>query len=206
MNHFARQQKLHVTNKSHDAGGIRFCLKCGCIKPDRSHHCIICGKCILRFDHHCPMVDNCINHNNYKSFVLFLGYCFSLCVFGILVLLPYFRKADRFGHVFFLFYSSVVFGSTSGGMLLLHLALTAMNQTTVESIRPTMFSYGPDKYGYYLDVKRNFLQIFGSNALLWFIPVFSSDGDGTVWTQRTREGEEDNSADAVDVPCVQIVE
>jgi hypothetical protein len=37
-----------------------------------------------------------------------------------------------------------------------------------------MFSYGPDKYGYYLDVKRNFLQIFGSNALLWFIPVFSS--------------------------------
>jgi len=146
------------------------------------------------------MVNNCVNHNNYKSFVLFLAYGFYLCVFGILVLLPHFIKANesiggpdpfRDGHVFFLFYSSVLFGVATGGLLLYHLYLTAMNQTTVESVRPTRFSYGNDKYGYYLGIRRNFLQVFGSNSLLWFLPVYSSDGDGTAYPLRVREGMEE---------------
>jgi hypothetical protein len=35
-------------------GSSRFCKKCDVDKPDRCHHCSICGRCILKFDHHCP--------------------------------------------------------------------------------------------------------------------------------------------------------
>ena len=34
--------------------GVRFCDKCKAIKPDRAHHCSVCGRCVLKMDHHCP--------------------------------------------------------------------------------------------------------------------------------------------------------
>lgn len=30
------------------SGGVRYCDKCKCIKPDRSHHCGVCQKCVLK--------------------------------------------------------------------------------------------------------------------------------------------------------------
>ena len=30
------------------------CKKCNVIKPLRTHHCSICGFCVLKMDHHCP--------------------------------------------------------------------------------------------------------------------------------------------------------
>src|SRR5689334_13255535 len=47
--------------------GIRYCPKCECIKPDRAHHCSLCGHCVLKFDHHCPLVISCF------SFAIILG-------------------------------------------------------------------------------------------------------------------------------------
>ena len=52
---------------------FRYCEKCQAVKPDRSHHCSVCGSCILKMDHHCPWVNNCVAFNNYKFFMLFLG-------------------------------------------------------------------------------------------------------------------------------------
>jgi palmitoyltransferase len=53
-------------------GGFRFCSKCKCWKPDRSHHCSSCGKCILKMDHHCPWFGECIGYRNYRFFLQFL--------------------------------------------------------------------------------------------------------------------------------------
>jgi len=30
------------------------CPKCGETKPERTHHCRVCNRCILKYDHHCP--------------------------------------------------------------------------------------------------------------------------------------------------------
>ncbi|RUS31666.1 hypothetical protein BC938DRAFT_477344, partial [Jimgerdemannia flammicorona] len=31
-------------------GGLRWCIVCQVVKPDRTHHCHICGECVLKMD------------------------------------------------------------------------------------------------------------------------------------------------------------
>lgn len=53
---------------------VSICKKCISPKPPRTHHCTICGKCILKMDHHCPWLNNCVGHHNHRYFFLFCVY------------------------------------------------------------------------------------------------------------------------------------
>jgi len=48
-----------------------------------------------------------------------------------------------------------------------------------------------DKKGFFLGNANNFQEVFGDNKLLWFIPVFSSFGDGLVFPQRGQALDDD---------------
>ncbi|XP_073959437.1 palmitoyltransferase ZDHHC15B-like isoform X2 [Choristoneura fumiferana] len=74
------------------SGSVRYCNRCVLVKPDRAHHCSICGRCVLKMDHHCPWVNNCVCFHNYKFFMLFLGYALLYCAFVMSTCLPYFIK------------------------------------------------------------------------------------------------------------------
>ena len=73
-------------------GQPRFCRKCSKPKPDRTHHCSMCGRCIIRLDHHCPWVNNCVGFRNQKFFMLFILYGAFLGGYVALSVLPIYSQ------------------------------------------------------------------------------------------------------------------
>ncbi|KAL5289228.1 ZDHHC2 family protein [Megaselia abdita] len=190
LENFARD--LPVTNRTIH-GSVRFCEKCQIIKPDRGHHCSVCGTCVLKMDHHCPWVNNCVNFTNYKFFVLFLGYALLYCLYIALTSLEFFIKfwkneltegMGRF-HILFLFFVSLMFAISLVSLFGYHIYLVLHNRTTLEAFRPPIFrSGGPDKNGYNLGKRANFQEVFGDNPRLWFLPIYTSFGDGISYPMR----------------------
>eukprot|EP00392_Amoebophrya_sp_AT5.2_P006010 g6020.t1 len=50
-------------------GDLRHCKWCAKYKPDRTHHCRVLGRCVLKMDHHCPWIWNTVGFNNHKYFI-----------------------------------------------------------------------------------------------------------------------------------------
>ncbi|KAK6053857.1 DHHC zinc finger domain protein [Cooperia oncophora] len=138
------------------ARGIRFCAKCKCIKPDRAHHCSICGQCVL--------------------------YGFVFCIFVFFTDLPYFiqfwtrdylernLKASKI-HILFLVFVSGMFAISLSFLFFYHLYLTAKNRTTVESFRAPMLEGGPDKRAFDHGIRANYREVFGYDSRLWLLPI-----------------------------------
>ncbi|OXC85204.1 vacuolar protein [Cryptococcus neoformans] len=63
----------------------RWCKQCNAWKPDRTHHCRHCHRCVLKIlvivDHHCPWVGTCVGYRNYKPFLLFITYGTLLAIY-----------------------------------------------------------------------------------------------------------------------------
>lgn len=115
-------------------GCHRFCEKCQLLKPDRCHHCSVCGICVLKMDHHCPWVNNCISFTNYKFFVLFLGYGLWYCLYVAFTTLPYFLTVFELGYrgvrqlqVLFLFFVACLFAVSLVCLFGYHLFLISRN-------------------------------------------------------------------------------
>ncbi|CAG7818121.1 unnamed protein product [Allacma fusca] len=125
LNRIVRSNELPVQTRT-NLTQLRYCEKCQIIKPDRTHHCSVCGYCILKMDHHCPLVS------------LFGYHCF----------------------------------------------LVTKNRSTLESFRSPVFSHGPDKKGFNLGCYNNFVEVFGDDKKKWFLPVFTSLGDGISFPTR----------------------
>ncbi|KAK0158446.1 hypothetical protein PV328_009446 [Microctonus aethiopoides] len=185
-------QNLPITNRT-IRGAIRFCDKCQIIKPDRAHHCSVCRSCVLKMDHHCPWVNNCVAYHNYKFFILFLAYALLYCVFIAVTTLQYFIqfwKGDLEGmgkfHLLFLFFIALMFAVSLNSLFFYHCYLILHNRSTLEAFRPPVFRLGKDKDGFNIGKYSNFQEVFGDSGRLWFIPVFSSLGNGVVYPVRAQ--------------------
>lgn len=133
-------------------GGARFCKKCQVPKPDRTHHCSTCKRCVLKMDHHCPWLSTCLGLHNYKAFVLFLIYttlfcwvCFVSTAYWVWVEL---FKSSTYLHEFapvqviILTALSGIIGLVITGFTSWHIYLCARGQTTIECLEKTRYLAG----------------------------------------------------------------
>jgi hypothetical protein len=186
------EKDLHVSMRTIQ-GSVRYCDRCTMIKPDRAHHCSVCGSCVLKMDHHCPWVNNCVAFNNYKFFILFLFYGFFYCVYVALSSFKYFLQfwATSFDapgqskfHILFLFFVSAMFSLSLCSLFCYHIHLVINNRTTLEAFRAPVFRRGPDKKGFSLGRSLNLQEVFVDDWKVVMLPVFSSLGDGLSYPER----------------------
>ncbi|GMH34451.1 hypothetical protein BSKO_02285 [Bryopsis sp. KO-2023] len=151
----------------------RYCRKCSGWKPERTHHCSVSGKCILKMDHYCIWVVNCVGLLNYKFFFLFLAYTWLGSVMALAILtssmVEFMKRSKETGStiVFFTFVIDAAFVLSLLGFLAMHIKLLTVNCTSIEMYEKQRVNPWP----YDLGAKRNLEEVLGSNRWMWFIPL-----------------------------------
>jgi len=163
-----------------------FCRKCLVTRPERAHHCLICGMCVLRMDHHCPWINNCVGFYNHKFFILLGLYTELAGLVALASCLPELAACLRavtdaeagfvwmpehlqfYDVVVFLIFgivTSMVCGLLTQ-MMVVHAGLAARNSTSIEDQYRNMSN--PFDQG---SILANLAQIFGAYGPEWFIPI-----------------------------------
>lgn len=118
-----------------------------------------------------------MSFTNYKYFILFLGYSFTLCLYTVITTFNFFLKFWRNElnssgfHIIFLFFIAVTFAVSLVSLFGYHIYLVTHNRSTLESFRAPVFRFGPDKNGFNLGKYNNCVQVFGKSKWKWFFPI-----------------------------------
>ncbi|KIY04251.1 uncharacterized protein Z520_00945 [Fonsecaea multimorphosa CBS 102226] len=133
-------------------GAPRFCKKCHTPKPDRTHHCSTCKRCVLKMDHHCPWLSTCLGLHNYKAFVLFLIYTSLFCWVCFLNAAWWMWKElfEQSGYLDEVAPINIILLSVIAGIIGLvlsaftgwHIYLCTKGQTTIERLEKTRYLSG----------------------------------------------------------------
>ncbi|TRM66858.1 DHHC palmitoyltransferase-domain-containing protein [Schizophyllum amplum] len=120
------------------------CKRCQRNRPERAHHCRICGTCVLKYDHH--WINQCVGINNERYFILFMTYLvvasavFSYAAWdAVLIALgvtlrPFESKVVSQTLFVLIYILAAVLSLCVGVMLAYHLHLVCSGETTVEAM------------------------------------------------------------------------
>jgi len=183
----------------------RFCKRCNRPKPERAHHCHVCGKCVLRMDHHCPWVANCVGYRNHHYFILFIFWLWVGCGYAsVMSFLPFtatsnsslpFRGTVSRGAVIFSFIIALAVFIALTLMLAWQSYLVLSAQTTIEFYFNRTAVGEAKKFGKFyrnpfdLGVGNNFQNFFGTREtrfwFSWLLPGgVKLTGDGVTYPKR----------------------
>jgi hypothetical protein len=177
----AGRGSLIELKKSGERRHCKWCLK---FKPDRCHHCRICGTCVLRMDHHCPWIHNCVGFRNYKLFFLLVTYAeLSLLLICVTMFetVWWSTRVDVsvltmctliFAETFAMFLAVLV-----GVFWMFHIWLVSKAMTTLEFCEKRLKDASYDSSRYSSGVYANFCAALGPWPALWLFPVALCHGD-----------------------------
>jgi len=155
------------------------CPTCEKPKPPRSHHCRHCKACIRKMDHHCPVVNNCVGWGNYKYFVLLLTWSCIMCWYGVLcgiiklILIGFTSNYIVEIQIVVGLFISIAYSITLVIFAGMHYYMISKNKSTLDNI-----IFKKNKNIYDIGEYNNFCQVFGDDPIYWFLPIFTSKGDG----------------------------
>lgn len=165
-------------------GRFRFCSKCKCWKPDRSHHCSTCGTCILKMDHHCPWFSKCIGFKNHRYFIQFLInieiYLIFITILSGWVLNQFFIKnrypLKKFSfHILFIFCLGIVFTICVTIFSSFTIYQLLKNKTTIENYEFQRYRrrHTNNNIGNVFDlgIRYNWKMVMGDRWWQWMLPV-----------------------------------
>lgn len=199
---FAHSHLMH--ERTYD-GLLRYCSKCEVFKPDRSHHCSTCGRCILRMDHHCIFINNCVSFINHKFFISFVFYACIGCTFVAVAAFPTMASvvfqpmppqyATKAASVYALPLSStletcavigyivcVAFAFALAIFVCFHTYLVTKGRTTIELYEASEPERAARIAQYDLGAAANWRGVCGSVPMCWLFPVRAFiEGDGLSW-------------------------
>ncbi|KAI8457114.1 DHHC palmitoyltransferase-domain-containing protein [Phakopsora pachyrhizi] len=214
VHHQSSINSLMESYQNQIVGRCSKCLKAGIkgsdgrgpIKPERTHHCRVCGICQLKYDHHCPWINQCVGLGNERYFVLFLFYLSLssgwVVLFGWKSLIQSLILDEDWPYlsprvfVILTWVLSLAMGVTISIMFIWQMVLISRAETSVESsdndyYRKLLASKGQKfKNPFDLGIYKN-IQLFfnvGPGRLPWFtvflpIPI-SPPLDGFRWPKR----------------------
>eukprot|EP00916_Digyalum_oweni_P004042 GHVL01007198.1.p1 GENE.GHVL01007198.1~~GHVL01007198.1.p1 ORF type:complete len:319 (+),score=55.94 GHVL01007198.1:626-1582(+) len=184
---------LPIVHEYKNSGERRYCKWCCLYKPDRSHHCRVCRKCVLKMDHHCPWVHNCIGYYNYKYFFNLLLYSFITCNYISISMIEsvnniFINDKNSIFIMFFLLFGetlSIFIGILVTGFFIFHIWLGVNGLSTIEFCEKANQEGKAPGTSYNMGVWKNFSSSLGKNPFLWCIPTSTKDiGNGLFWEKK----------------------
>lgn len=120
---------------------LKICRTCKVVKPNRSHHCSVCNRCVRQFDHHCAWLGNCVGRQNYRLFFLTVVLILLCAILELIfvvtfVILLFVGKFNLFVCISLVFLGCYFTLAVLllGYLLVFHLALIREGMTTYEYI------------------------------------------------------------------------
>lgn len=182
--------------KGVDLAKMNYCPSCLRLKVERSHHCRKCQKCVLKMDHHCPWLANCIGFYNLKYFLLLQFYGIILCLIYALSFweaiigynVSYETNMMKCWYIISCYLLNIGLFAFLIWLAMINWKNLFYGQTVIEHSERVRFPSTKLKNIYDMGFKRNFINVFGRNPLVWFIPFFPNmNGRGYVFETNTNQ-------------------
>ncbi|CAD8048321.1 unnamed protein product [Paramecium sonneborni] len=180
-----------------------YCLQCRIKRPERSHHCSKCKRCVLNMDHHCVWTANCIGLYNRKYFILILFWgsvgMFQATLLGLINIIELWNNFWQYktldfnkiqeGFIFLVIFSQFLNAFGLYYFFWTNFKLIAANICTLDQLildieSQTKRKYHTDLTVYNIGFWYNFYFYFGKNPFLWLLPVGKPLGDGYHWDKK----------------------
>jgi hypothetical protein len=160
------------------------CYACLFLRPERTHHCKECNKCILKMDHHCDILNTCIGLYNYKPWMIFVFYTCLTLIFLVCTMIDgihfyldqtYYGWQTLDAKLFLVYFVITTLSLIPvGDLFITHLIYIAKGTTTKEHdgkicdniIFDSSTQSNINNKGFFFNMK----EIFGVNICSWLWP------------------------------------
>lgn len=173
---------------------FKYCEICDNYKPERSHHCSKCRRCIRKMDHHCRWLGVCIHNDNIAYFIRLLFFSFldllmiaAFCLYCISTMnykFSYGWICRSIGFLIFIIAGIAGFASVAIGLFFIErFNLLLKNVTYLEHsvLEDSAQNLKPGDSPYNLGWYKN-LRIQLGNPLLLYL--YGENGDGITFEKR----------------------